>query len=84
MRASDQFRLGQVHRVHATRDRDCSVMRAFEMRASARSTGIEIAMPMCQVIRFSNDLPIEWRNFAWDTAKMLDALQSNGGANPAA
>lgn len=48
------------------------------MRASARSTGMEIVMPMCQVIRFSENLPIEWRNFAWDTARMNDALKSNG------
>ena len=34
-----------------------------------------IVMPMCQVIQFSNDLPIKWQNFAWDTAKMLDALK---------
>jgi uncharacterized protein len=54
------------------------------MRASARSTGAEIVMPICQVIRFSDDLPIEWRNFAWDTAKMIDALKSTGGANLAA
>ena len=47
------------------------------LRASARSTRIEIAMPMCQVIRFSNDLPIEWRNFAWDTAAMNIALKSS-------
>lgn len=44
------------------------------MHATARLTGIRIAMPMCQVIRFSDDLPIEWRNFAWDTACMLKAL----------
>jgi hypothetical protein len=31
-------------------------------------------MPICQVIRFVDDLPIEWRNFAWDTQRMLDAL----------
>lgn len=31
---------------------------------------------MCQVIRFSNDLPIEWRNFAWDTAHMREALST--------
>lgn len=51
------------------------------MRAVARSTGIEIVMPMCQVIRFCDDLPIEWRNFAWDTAKMNDALKSAGSGN---
>lgn len=45
------------------------------MRAAARSTGVKIAMPMCQVIRFADDLPIEWRNFAWDTARMIEALR---------
>jgi uncharacterized protein len=44
------------------------------MRARASITGKEIVMPICQVIRFADDLPIEWRNFAWDTARMLDAL----------
>jgi uncharacterized protein len=44
------------------------------MHARARETGMVIVMPICQVIRFADDLPIEWRNFAWDTAKMLDAL----------
>jgi ketosteroid isomerase-like protein len=44
------------------------------MRARASATGRAIAMPICQVIRFRDDLPIEWRNFAWDTARMLDAL----------
>lgn len=44
------------------------------MHARACATGKEIAMPMCQVIRFVDDLPIEWRNFAWDTARMLGAL----------
>jgi ketosteroid isomerase-like protein len=48
------------------------------MRASARSTGAQIAMPMCQVIRFADDRPIEWRNFAWDTDKMVHALGSTG------
>ena len=46
------------------------------MRARAAASGVEIAMPMCQVIRFADGLPIEWRNFAWDTAAMLDALKN--------
>jgi ketosteroid isomerase-like protein len=44
------------------------------MRARAHATGKAIDMPICQVIRFAEDLPVDWRNFAWDTAKMLDAL----------
>jgi ketosteroid isomerase-like protein len=49
------------------------------MRATARSTGAHIEMPMCQVIRFSDGLPIEWRNFAWDTARMREALGAATG-----
>jgi ketosteroid isomerase-like protein len=54
---------------------DDTLVSTVTMHASARATGREIVMPMCQVIRFSDDLPIEWRNFAWDTAKMLDAIK---------
>lgn len=54
---------------------DDTLISTATMRALSRSTGREIVMPMCQVIRFSGDLPIEWRNFAWDTAKMLAALK---------
>jgi ketosteroid isomerase-like protein len=49
------------------------------IRATARSTGAHIEMPMCQVIRFSDGLPIEWRNFAWDTARMREALGAATG-----
>ena len=45
------------------------------MRATSRSSGVTLVMPLCQVIRFCDGLPIEWRNFAWDTAHMLDALR---------
>jgi ketosteroid isomerase-like protein len=55
-----------------------TIISTVTMRATARSTGTEIIMPMCQVIRFTDELPIEWRNFAWDTAKMLDALGLSG------
>jgi ketosteroid isomerase-like protein len=55
---------------------DNMLISTVTMRASARSTGAQIVMPMCQVIRFSDNLPIEWRNFAWDTAKMVHALGS--------
>jgi uncharacterized protein len=44
------------------------------MRATAASSGRSIAMPMCQIIRFSGEMPVEWRNFAWDTAQMMAAL----------
>jgi uncharacterized protein len=53
---------------------DDMIISTVTMRASSRATGREIVMPICQVIRFSAGLPIEWRNFAWDTAKMLDAI----------
>lgn len=54
---------------------DQMIVAAVTLRATARSTGIEINMPICQLIRFFEDRPIEWRNFAWDTAKMNDALK---------
>jgi ketosteroid isomerase-like protein len=54
---------------------DDTLVSTVTMRASSRATGREIDMPMCQVIRFSDDVPIEWRNFAWDTAKMLNAIK---------
>jgi ketosteroid isomerase-like protein len=44
------------------------------MQATARATGASVSMPMCQVIRFADSLPIEWRNFAWDTAALLGKL----------
>ena len=46
------------------------------MHAASRETGIEIEMPMCQIIHFADDMPIKWRNFAWDTAAMLNTLRS--------
>jgi uncharacterized protein len=49
------------------------------MRATSKASGSLIEMPMCQVIRFSDGLPIEWRNFAWDTATMLNALRIPAG-----
>jgi ketosteroid isomerase-like protein len=45
------------------------------MRASSRATGREIVMPMCQVIRFAAGLPIDWRNFAWDTATTIGGVR---------
>jgi uncharacterized protein (TIGR02246 family) len=56
--------------------KDDVLISTVTMRARAFATGVEIAIPICQVIRFADGLPIEWRNFAWDTAAMLDALGS--------
>jgi ketosteroid isomerase-like protein len=53
---------------------DAMLLSIVIMRATARSTGARIEMPMCQVIPFSDDLPIHWRNFAWDTAQMIAAM----------
>jgi uncharacterized protein len=53
-----------------------TIVSTVTMRASAPGSGTEIIMPMCQVIRFSDELPVEWRNFAWDTAKMMEALRT--------
>lgn len=50
------------------------IVSTVTMVARARSTGAQIAIPMCQLIRFEDDLPIDWRNFAWDTAQMIKTL----------
>jgi hypothetical protein len=55
--------------------RDDIVIAIVTMHAFARSTGVEIVMPMCQLIRFSDEFPIEWRNFAWNTARTNDSLR---------
>jgi uncharacterized protein len=53
---------------------DRTLISLVTMRAQARHDGHWIEMPMCQVITFEDGLPIEWRNFAWDTARLNDAL----------
>lgn len=54
---------------------DDVVVATVTMQARARSTGGALRMPMCQVIRFADDMPVEWRNFAWDTAEMIAVLR---------
>jgi hypothetical protein len=58
----------------------CSVT----MRATARITGASVEMPMCQVIRFSRTGPLEWRNFAWNTAAMVAVLGASVSARGSA
>lgn len=53
---------------------DDVLISTVSMCATARSTGRPIRMPMCQLIRFLDDQPVEWRNFNWDTARMLEVL----------
>jgi uncharacterized protein len=51
------------------------------MEAQSRATGRMVQMPMCQVLKIRDGLPIEWRNFAWDTTQLNAALAhpSSGG-----
>jgi hypothetical protein len=44
------------------------------MEAQSRATGRMVQLPMCQVLKIKNGLPVEWRNFAWDTAQLNTAL----------
>ena len=53
---------------------DHTLISLVTMRAQARHSGQWIEMPMCQVIVVEDGLPIEWRNFAWDTARLNEAL----------
>src|SRR5690606_12290767 len=53
-----------------------NVIVTVTMRAKAKATGTPIEIPMCQVVRFSDRLPIEWRNFSSDTVRMLNALEA--------
>jgi uncharacterized protein len=43
-------------------------------RASARESGEVVAMPICEIIRFADGLPVSWRVFYFDTAAILAAL----------
>jgi hypothetical protein len=52
------------------------------MRAQAHHSGQWIEMPMCQVIVFEDGLPIEWRNFALDTARLNHVLGHETPAQP--
>ncbi len=42
--------------------------------ARARASGATVAMPICELIRFRDSLPIEWRVFYLDTAQINEAL----------
>jgi uncharacterized protein len=44
-----------------------TIISLVTMEAESRSTRQVVSMPMCQVIRTAGGLPVEWRNFAWDT-----------------
>ena len=46
---------------------DDYIISLVTMEAKSRKTQGIVRMPMCQIIRTSDGLPIEWRNFAWDT-----------------
>jgi uncharacterized protein len=45
-----------------------------EFRATARESGRVATMPICEVVRFEDGLPIGWRVFYFDTAAILSVL----------
>lgn len=49
------------------------------MEARSRATGRTVHMPMCQLLKIKDGRPIEWRNFAWDTAELNAALAHHPG-----
>jgi uncharacterized protein len=53
------------------------------MEAQSRATGRTVQMPMCQVLKVKDGLPIEWRNFAWDTAQLNAVLAHRTGQEAA-
>ena len=53
---------------------DQTLISTVTMEAQSRATGRMVQMPMCQVLKIKDGLPIEWRNFAWDTAQLNAAL----------
>lgn len=53
---------------------DDTIVSLVTMEAQARASHKQVRMPMCQIVRMRDNLPVEWRNFAWDTAVLNDAL----------
>ncbi|MFB8342405.1 nuclear transport factor 2 family protein [Brucella cytisi] len=51
-----------------------TIISLVTMEAEARATRRHIKMPVCQVVRVQDGLPIEWRVFYWDTFALNDAL----------
>lgn len=54
---------------------DQTLISTVTMEAQSRATGRIVHMPMCQLLKIKDGLPIEWRNFAWDTAQLNAALE---------
>ena len=53
---------------------DNYIISLVTMEAESRETHEVVKMPMCQIIRTADGLPIEWRNFAWDTWMLNKAI----------
>lgn len=51
-----------------------TIISLVTLDAEARTTKQKVRMPVCQVIRIRDDLPVEWRNFFWDTWKLNNIL----------
>ena len=60
-----------------------TLISAVTMEAQSRATERMVQLPMCQVLKIKNGLPIEWRNFAWDTAQLNTAVAHSSPAGTA-
>ena len=55
-------------------EHDDSIVVLATFEARARATGTRVRMPICEVIRFADSLPLEWRVFYLDTAAINRVL----------
>ena len=63
----------KVEKLEATRDGDVVFM-ACTIHLTSRATGVSVAQPFAEVLRFKNDLLIEGTPFYYDTAEILSAI----------
>jgi ketosteroid isomerase-like protein len=62
-----------VEKLEATRDGDVVFM-ACTIHLTSRATGVSVAQPFAEVLRFKNDLLIDGTPFYYDTAEILAAI----------
>lgn len=63
----------KVEKLETTRDGD-AVFMACTIHLTSRATGVSVAQPFAEVLRFKNDLLIEGTPFYYDTAEILSAI----------
>ena len=63
----------KVEKLETTRDGD-AVFMACTIHLTSRASGVSVAQPFAEVLRFKNDLLIEGTPFYYDTAEILSAI----------